>query len=81
MYVHLVCGGCAVRGPRAVIGTLTLVDAFQLCCKLMPFHSPNDFYNVHHLTMFITPTRREERLGEGKYVNVDIYCGSYYFVF
>ena len=26
MYVHLVCGGCAVRGPRSVIGTLTLYD-------------------------------------------------------
>ena len=24
MYVHLVCGGCAVRGPRVVIGALTL---------------------------------------------------------
>ena len=26
MYVHLVCGGCAVRGPRSVIGALTLED-------------------------------------------------------
>ena len=24
MYVHLVCGGCAVRGPHSVIGALTL---------------------------------------------------------
>ena len=24
MYVHLVCSGCAVRGPRSVIGALTL---------------------------------------------------------
>ena len=24
MHVHLVCNGCAVRGPRSVIGALTL---------------------------------------------------------
>ena len=29
MYVHLVCGGCAVRGPRSVIGALTLYMRVQ----------------------------------------------------
>ena len=26
MYVHLVCGGCTVLGPRAGIGALTLLE-------------------------------------------------------
>ena len=32
MYVHLVCGGCAVRGPRSVIGALTLVQSLLEMC-------------------------------------------------
>ena len=33
MYVHLVCGGCAVRGPRSVIGALTLPDLKNMVVK------------------------------------------------
>ena len=40
MYVHLVRGGCAVLGPRAIIGALTLhVDKFRFCFPSFEIYS------------------------------------------
>ena len=33
MYVHLMCGGCAVRGPRSVIGALTLQEMMRIISR------------------------------------------------